>query len=143
MSWRQVIRQNTYTQLSDHRAANAADLGEVYKTRPAGTPATPFAYVGDITTSFRFPGSTLRVQTTGSVEVVFLTDVVDNTEAKDELDELADGFVDRVSALPHYLGSNTSWDTIDVSDTSESVGGVEYSGVAVVIGGITGQEGGY
>jgi hypothetical protein len=143
MSWRTVIRTNTYDQLVDYQTANPTKLREVYKARPGGTAVgTPFAFVGDITTDHTHAGSTLRVQN-ASVEAVFLTDVVDNVEAKEELDDAVQGFIDQVGALPHYLGSNTVWQTIESSDTSESVGGVEYSGVVVTIAGITGQEGGF
>ena len=142
MGWRTVIRTNTYDQLVDYATANPTKLKEVYKARPGGTPATPFAYVGDISTSLVHPGATLRVQD-ASVEVVFLTDVMDNTEAKVELDDAAQGFMDQVGPLAHYLGNNTAWGSIASADTGESRGSVEYSGVVVTIAGITGQEGGY
>ncbi len=142
MSIATQIRQNTYDQLVDYATANPTKLLETYKTRPGGTPATPFAYVDSLSLAWVHPGSTLR-QLTGEVAVVFATDVVDNVEAKDELYDAAQGFTDQVAALPHYIGSNTVWETISVEDESISVGAVEYTAVVITIGGITIQEGGF
>lgn len=143
MTWRTTVRTNTHQQLVDYQAANPTELAQVFKARPGGPSAAPFAYVGEIRLAFSHPGSTLRVQNTGEVDVIFLTDVVDNGESKAELDTVVDGFTDQVSALPHYLGNNTSWETISSEDTAESYGGLEYTGVVVTIGGITGQQGGF
>jgi hypothetical protein len=143
MTWRNTIRNNTETQLTDYEAANPTLLKGVKRARPGSFPETPFAYIGDIRLTFQHTAGSVRTVTDGEVDIHLILDTVDSVESKDELDDLVDGLTDYLSndAQKHYLGSNIAFDTLSSSDTSESVGSVVYTGVILTIGGITGQQG--
>jgi len=145
MSWRTTIRTNTHDQLVTYQAANPTLLRAVYKTRPGASRENPHAYIGDIRQSFEHSGGTVPAsgglrRTEAEVDIIILTDVVDNVESKEEIDTVADALTNQFSNLPHYIFANTVAEPIRLEDTSEEVGTVAYTGVVLTIGRIFIQE---
>ena len=139
MAWRTVIRDNTHTQLTDYVTANPTILKSAHKVRPKSFPETPTAYIGEIRIDLTHDVQTRAIA--AEVDIHLINDVGENLEGKEELDTIVDALTEQFTDNPHYLGSNIVAEPSRITDTSESVGTVEYTGVILTIGRIVILEG--
>ena len=139
--WRSTIRTNLHGLLASYAASNPTLLRATYPVRPAFFGALPAAYVGDVRLEMLAAGQVRMVMPSSAVECVFVSDVIDNNENKQALDDIVEAFVNLLFDTPHLFGSNTTFDRITAVDTLVQVGETVYTGVALTIADLAIQEG--
>lgn len=139
--WRSVIRTNLYDLLTSYAASNPTLLRATYKVRPAFFGALPAAFVGDLRLDMTAAWQVRMVMPSSAVEAVFVSDVIDNNENKQALDDAVEAFTTLLFETPRLFGSNTTFQRITTEDRLVSVGETVYTGVAVTLSDFAIQEG--
>lgn len=139
MGWRTTLRTNAKQKVQDYADANPTLLLAVYRSRPASFTTVPCAYIGAIRMQ-HLHTSGVR-QTTAEVDVVLISSVVDNIEAEQDQDTVADALVEDFTDDPHVFGSNTIGEPVRSETLDVDVGDVSYHGTVITIGRVAIQEG--
>ena len=138
---RTQIRDALYDIVAAYAAANPGTLRQVYKARPGSFPETPLAFIGSIVTTWTHTGQLRQTVPTSAADIVFVSKITDNVEAKVALDLAADSIANEISADPHVIGANTSAAPIGSIEEAIEVGAVVYTAITLTVGDITIVEG--
>lgn len=130
MGFRSDVTAALVTVAQTYATANPTLLRKVLQARPKSFAETPVAFVGTRNETMLLPGGDVWQRIIRPVLFV-VGDIVDNIEAAERMDDLADALLAAYVSAPHQVSGSTLLTPTGVEDVELEVGTVSYSGFAI------------
>lgn len=139
MTFPTQVRQAAHAVLGGVQAASPDLLQSIHSAMPAGLPALPCAWVGDV--AFEIAHDSSIRSWVGQAEVWIAFDTFDNEESQARADQAVGLVIDAFTDDPHWPGANTIGEPRGVRSDVAEFNGVSYPAMVVTLGRIQMREG--